>query len=54
MSRAAGRIIQRLLALNASVWHNWINRRTRQAARDRLRSLTCPDSPVNDLGLPIS
>ena len=30
MSRAAGRIIQRLLALNARVWRKWIGTRVKQ------------------------
>ena len=37
------RIVQRLLALNAAIWHNWHHRRTGQTLLDRLRSLTRPD-----------
>ena len=37
------RVLQRLLALNAAIWHNW-QRRTGQTVPDRLRPLG-PDQP---------
>jgi hypothetical protein len=45
------RILQRLLALNACIWHHWLIG-AGQALPDRLRPrVNCPHSPVNDLGV---
>jgi hypothetical protein len=45
------RIVQRLLALNACIWHNWNIGAPGQAVPDRLRPrVTCPHFPVIDLG----
>ena len=42
------RVVQRLLALNACIWHNWVIGAP-VTVPDRLRPLSCPDFPVNDL-----